>query len=576
MTKPYSYIDAVEFKDSIVVWGRDMTGELITEKFPLSDYLYAYIKDNTGAATMKDLWGNLMKKVSFEDKWDFRDWCKTRTGISESDVPPVYKMLLDVFSDAPTDAPYNTLLYDIEVDFDLDEGRGYPTPKNPYGEINLFQAFDVHRQRYVLFMNDKLNGVVHLSDETYPVEVHYVTDERDLLASVADYIQHVDIMCGWYTNGFDLPYIMERTIMLFGEKTAKSMFCRDGFLAKRREFVNDFGDEVWEWTLVGRQHLDMMELYKKFIPGEKTSFSLNAVAESDLGETKDEYDGDLGTLYRENPQAFCNYGLQDVRLLNKLDEKHQIVRLAVSISRGSCVFMKDVTGSVKVIEHDLMKFCHKRGIVLPDRNVHEKEKYPGAVVYDTIPGRHGWIASYDLRSLYPFCMILLGLSPETMLMQCLGEYDDYVAIMQRDDTRGEIDVEIISTGEIIKCLPSEMESLIRDNGYTISGNATVFNGKLGILAEYVSEGFALRSHYKKLMKEAHKSGDLASVELYDLYQKVVKVARLNAVYGASGNESFRLFSLRLAKSITLTAQVVSKHQAFTVDRVSKSLAAKLK
>lgn len=567
MTKPYSYIDAVEFKDSIVVWGRDNTGELITEKFPLSDYLYAYIKDNAGTATMKDLWGTPMKKVSFEDKWDFRDWCKTRKGLSESDVPPVYKMLLDVFSDAPTDSPYNTLLYDIEVDFDLDEGRGYPTPKNPYGEINLFQAFDVHRQLYVLFMNDKLRGVVHLTDEDHPVEVHYVTDERDLLASVADYIQHVDIMCGWYTNGFDLPYIMERAIMLFGEKTAKSMFCRDGFLAKRREFVNDFGDEVWEWTLVGRQHLDMMELYKKFIPGEKTSFSLNAVAESDLGETKDEYDGDLGTLYRENPQAFCNYGLQDVRLLNKLDDKHQIVRLAVALARMNCVKFGDVTGSVKPIETGFIKFCHEKGIVLPDKRDTVREDFPGAVVYDTIAGRHGWAMTVDLTALYPSAMIMLGLSSETLVGQLEGGYEDYIAVMTKQDTVVSFALE--ETGETFDITASELEQEIRENGYTISANGSVFNGCFGLLSEYVQDRFMLRKHYQRLKKEALDVGDIKLSDTHDLYQKVIKIV-CNSLYGCISNAHFRLFDIRLAKSITLTGQVISKMQmAYANDLINK-------
>lgn len=571
----YSYVDAVEFKDSIVVWGRDKSGNLITDKLPLEDYLYAYIKDNTGNATMKDMWGVPVRKVSFDDKWAFRDWCKTRTSLCESDVPPVYKMLLDTFSTAPADAPYNTLLYDIEVDFDLEEGRGYPTPKNPYGEINLFQAFDTKHNKYVMFMNEALQNVVSLQDKDYPVEIHYSRCEAELLEDVAHFIQHVDIMCGWYTNGFDLPYIMERAIMLFGEKTAKSMFCRDGFMAKRRDFVNDFGDDVWEWTLVGRQHMDMMELYKKFIPGEKTSFSLDAVCEADLGETKESYDGDLGSLYRENPQKFCEYGLQDARLLKKLDDKHQIVEIAVNIARSSCVKLSDVTGSVKVIEHDLMKFCHERGIVLPDRQVREKEKYDGAVVYDTIAGRHGWSFSLDIRSLYPFCMILLGLSPETMIMQCAGEYEDYVHIMSRDDSKGEITVELLDTSEEFKCLPSELESIIRENGYTISGNGTIFNGSMGILASYVSEGFRLRSEYKKLMKKAKEEGDSHAEELYDLKQRVVKVARLNAVYGASGNEAFRLFSLRMAKSITLTAQVVSKFQSITTNDVLEEVKASI-
>lgn len=564
---PYSYIDAVEFKDSIVVWGRDKSGSLIVDKLPLQDYLYAYIKDNTGNATVKDMWGVPMRKVSFEDKWAFRDWCKTRTNLCESDVPPVYKMLLDTFSTAPADAPYNTLLYDIEVDFDLEEGKGYPTPKNPYGEINLFQAFDTKHNKYVMFMNEALQNVVSLQDKDYPVEVHYSRCEAELLEDVAHYIQHVDIMCGWYTNGFDLPYIMERAIMLFGENTAKSMFCRDGFMAKRRDFVNDFGDDVWEWTLVGRQHMDMMELYKKFIPGEKTSFSLDAVCEADLGETKESYDGDLGSLYRENPQKFCEYGLQDARLLKKLDDKHQIVRLAVALARMNCVKFGDVTGSVKPIETGFIKFCHEKGIVLPDKQDTVREDFPGAIVYDTIAGRHGWAMTVDLTALYPSAMIMLGLSSETLIGQLEGGYEDYIAVMTKQDTVVSFVLE--ETGESFDITASELEQEIRENGYTISANGSVFNGCFGLLSEYVQDRFLLRKHYQRLKKDALAAGDVELSETHDLYQKVIKIV-CNSLYGCISNAHFRLFDIRLAKSITLTGQVISKIQmAYANDLINR-------
>jgi hypothetical protein len=119
--------------------------------------------------------------------------------------------------------------------------------------------------------------------------------------------------------------------------------------------------------------------------------------------------------------------------------------------------------------------------------------------------------------------------------------------------------------------PSDVEAQIRENGWTISGNGTIFTGELGLLAEYVSEGFKLRKFYKNKMAECIKCGDDDGAALNDLYQKVIKVARLNAVYGASGNETFKLFDLRLAKSITLTAQMVSKQQAIAGNDAIKTV-----
>lgn len=567
----YSYIDAVETRDHLIVWCRGEDGELFKEKYPLSDYLYAYAPDNTGSPDMLDMWGEPVRKVSFSDKRKFRDWVKTRDNLCESDVRPVYKMLLDKFSEAPKNSPYNTMYYDIEVEVDLESGRGYPTPNNPYGEVNLFQAFDASKKKYVIIMNQSLRGQVSLSDPEFPVEIVYVKDERDMLHAISEVIEDIDVLAGWYTKGFDLPYLMVRAQIVLGEDVASKLFCRDGFSATSREFIDEYGEERVEYTLVGRQHLDMQELYKKFIPGEKTSFSLNAVCSDDIGEEKMEYDGDLGELYRENPQLFCEYGLRDVHLLRKLDAKHQIILLASTSARNNCVFFGDVTGSVRPIEMGLMKFCHAHGVVLPDKKDNEKEKFPGAIVYDTVAGRHRKVFTIDLSGLYPSTMIMLGLSPETFIMQLEGGESDYRKVMTRSDAI--VKLQILNRGsveEVVECHAHEVESLIRENGYTISGSGSIFNGELGWLAKFVQTGISLRKEYQKKSKDAFAAGDTYTGELYDLYQKVVKIGN-NSVYGATGEASFRLFDLRMSMSITLTARLISKHQAIYANALVNQL-----
>ena len=565
----HSYIDAYETKNYIVVWSRDKNGELVEEDYPLEDFLYAYMPNNSAKQTpMADLFGNQMKRVDFTNKWEFKDWCKTRTDLCESDVSPMYKVLLDRFSDAPTDAPYNVLFYDIEVDFDLEDGNGYPTPENPFGEINLFQMFDLSRKRYVIFLYDHLKDKVSLSDDEFPVELRFVSSERELLMEVAEYIEHIDVMAGWYTSGFDLPYIMERAIRIFGEKRALSLFCRNGYDAKKREFVNDYGQDVWEWTLVGRQHLDMQALYKKFIPGEKKSFSLDAVCEEDLGEKKHDFDGDLGELYRENPQEFCVYGKKDVYLLYKLNNKHQLIMLAMLLARINCVYARDVTGSVKPIETGFLKFCHERNIVLPDKQGKPKEDFPGAIVYDTISGLHKKMMTVDLTALYPSAMIMLGLSTETFVGQLKGGYLDYISVMNKEDKYVVFVLE--DSKEEITVLASDLEQEIRENGFTISAFGSVFDGRLGLLSEYVQDRFNLRVHYQKLKKQAANDGNKELADTYDLFQKVIKIV-CNSLYGCISNAHFRLFDIRLAKSITLTGQVISKYQAYKSNELLEQL-----
>ncbi len=565
------YLDVVEHKGEIHSWERDSNGTLSHICLNTSDYTYLFMKDNTGDATHVDIFGNPMKKVSFSNKREMNNFAKDREDIvCESDVRPIYRYLIDHHMDADTSTPYNLAFYDIEVDFDLEEGRGYPSPANPFGEINAFSVFDVALQSYVMFIPQHNRSKIDLKDDydNYPVEIIWTKNEKHMLQEFSDYLEHVDVIGGWNSASFDMPYIMARAIVLFGEAKAKVMFTRNGIPAVRRDFVNEYGEDAWEWTLPGRIHFDMMQLFKKFHPGEKKSFSLDAICEEFLNIKKIQYDDDLGSLYRENPQRFFEYSLHDSRLLLMLDNNQQVINLAMTMVRSMCALPKDVTGSVNIIEMAFMKFCRKKNnIVLPDKPNAEREDFPGAIVYDTIAGRHGWVFTSDLTALYPSAIIMLGLSVETFVVQCKDEYEDYIKIMNQ--TNDEITI-IHPDGKTDIVIASNLHDIIREEGFTISGNGTIFTGEMGLLAEFTEEGFNQRAHYKNLMKT---TDDSVKESQYDLYQQVFKI-RNNSIYGILSQPSFRMYDVRLAASTTLTGQIISKWQAYKANEIVEQLRGK--
>jgi len=558
----FNYIDAVEHDGDMIIWTRDTNGEMAVENLPATDFYYLFMPDNTGEGEYFNLHGNRMKKVNFENRHEMKEFATFRNGICESDVPPNYKAIQDLFMDCRDDIPMNFGLYDIEVDFDLGDGLGYPTPENPHGEVNFVSLYDRTLNEYKMFIPERYKGTIALDDSECPVTIYWHEDELELFINFKDHLEHIDIFTAWFGNGFDLPYMMARAFKIMAKKDAISWFCRDNIPARKREYVNEYKQDAVSWTLFGRHHVDMMELYKKFIPGEKPSFSLDAVGEIEGVGKKIMYDddGDLGELLKANPQKFAEYSLHDTRLLKKLDDKLKIMDLAVLISRMASVRVADIVGSVKPIDHKMIKFCRKKGnYVLPDKTPHDKEKFPGAIVYDSIVGRYGWTLSIDLTALYPSVMIMLGLSPETYIFQCKHGYEDYLRVMTGSDT--EIEVRDILTGDALFCSGGDLLQVIREEGYTISANGSVFNGSFGILSEFVQEIFMERKKNKKLSADYAKAGDNELHVIHDLVQKVLKIFA-NSVYGATSNVNFRLFDLDLAKSITLTGQMVSKHQAY--------------
>lgn len=564
------YVDVCEYNNEIHAWERDEHGALSHITAPTRDYLYMYVRDNTGHGGFWNMQNEQMKQLNFKTRKDMRNYAEGRKDVCESDIAPTYRFLMETYTDAvpPT---LNIGMYDIEVDFDLEDGNGYPLPNNPFGEINAISIYNTQKQMYAMFIPVQHRDGIEVIDDRdgIPIELYWCSDERDMLMMFAQYITDIDILIAWNGDVFDLPYIMARSINIFGVRYAETMYCRNGIPATSREYESMYGEMLTEWQLKGRTHLDMMLLFKKFNPGELKSFALAAVCEEILDESKIDFEDDLGSLYRENPQRFYEYSLHDARLLKKLNDKTRIIELAIIFAVMNVVRYSDVTGAVRPIEHGFMKFCRaKSNIVLPSKKDNEREKFEGAIVYDTIEGRHNMMMTVDLTGLYPYTMIMLGLSPETFIMQLRGGYEDYIKVTTR--TSDTVTVTLVESGDEISLQADELDTIIRDNGYVIAGSGAIFNGELGLLAEFVQHGANLRKDYQRQMSEAYKAGNNEDGARLNGYQGAVKVLN-NSIYGATGEPSFRLYDVRLSRAITLTARVISKWQAQMANKCVNSL-----
>lgn len=556
------YVDVCEYKNEIHCWERNEDGDLVHITAPTKDYLYLFIKDNTDRGGFWNLFNEQMRQVNFNSRRDLKAYVedRDRDDICEADVQPTYRYIMDNYASAspPT---LNIGMYDIEIDFDLEDGHGYPTANNPFGEINAISLYNTKKEMYAMFIPAEHREGIEIVDDRdgIPIEIFWCAHERELLLTFADYIEDIDMLLAWNGDAFDLPYIMARSIMKFGRKRAEVMYCRNGIPATSRDYTNLYGEDVTEWQLKGRIHLDMMLLFKKFNPGELKSFALAAVCEEVLGETKIDYEDDLGSLYRENPQRFYEYSLHDARLLKMLNDKTRIIELAIIFATMNVVRYTDVTGAVKPIESGMMKFCRQKGnVVLPSKKENERQTFKGAIVYDTLEGRHEMVMTADLTGLYPHTMISLGLSPETFIMFLSGGYEDYIKVMTKSPEN--INMMVIATSEKVTIRADELEAIIREEGYTIAANGAIFDGTMGLLAEFTEYGVNLRKEYQAQMKEAFGAGDKETGIRLNGYQGAVKVLN-NSIYGATGEPSFRLHDVRLSEAITVTAQVISKWQA---------------
>ena len=143
------------------------------------------------------------------------------------------------------------------------------------------------------------------------------TDEKQMMKDFLDIIEDADILSGWNSEGYDIPYMVNRIARILSKDDTRR-FCLWNKLPKKRTFER-FGAENVTFDLIGRVHLDYMQLYRKYTYHEMHSYSLDAIGEYELKETKIAYEGSLDALYNNDFKKFIAYNRQDTLLLDKLD-----------------------------------------------------------------------------------------------------------------------------------------------------------------------------------------------------------------------------------------------------------------
>jgi DNA polymerase elongation subunit (family B) len=161
--------------------------------------------------------------------------------------------------------------------------------------------------------------------------------------------KYPDIITGWNTKFFDIPYLVNRFRKILGEEETKKLSPWN-YITERKAYVNN--RQLIGYTLVGVSSLDYIELYKWYAPGGKSqeSYRLDNIAQVELGEGKldyDEYDN-LNALYRLNFQKFIEYNIKDVELIIKLEDKLKLVELAVTLAYDTKSNFEDVFAQTRM------------------------------------------------------------------------------------------------------------------------------------------------------------------------------------------------------------------------------------
>jgi DNA polymerase elongation subunit (family B) len=137
--------------------------------------------------------------------------------------------------------------------------------------------------------------------------------EKELIKRFLDKFEELDptIIIGWNSAYFDIPYLYFRLTQIVGEDEIARMS------PIRKVDYSEFMGEI-RVRIGGVNHLDYMLLHKKYIMKEEPSYKLGDIGTKYVKLGKIEYEGNLNTLFKNDLNAFIEYNLRDVEIIEKL------------------------------------------------------------------------------------------------------------------------------------------------------------------------------------------------------------------------------------------------------------------
>jgi DNA polymerase elongation subunit (family B) len=593
-----SYVDAIFNKetDEIQIVER-VNGQRVFKNIPAK---YVFYYEDARGGRHKDMWGRPVTKVTANNHKQFQKELRAigNKKIFESDISATVRCLEENYLGAEPPV-LNVGFFDIEVDFD--PKRGFASPWDPFSAVTAISVHLSHIDQLVTLVikpNLPANDKDHLTWEAAEEICNsfdntiLCNDEEELLKMFLDLIEDCDVLSGWNSKGFDIPYLVNRIERQLGKDYTKK-FCLWNQRPKKRKYIQ-FKKESETYELAGRVHLDYLELYKKHNPQELHSYRLDFVAEIEVGENKTPYEGSLDALYKRDFKRFIEYNRQDVLLLAKIDAKKRFIELANQLAHTNTVLLQTTMGSVALVEQAIINEAHSRGMCVPNRRRSawtvdgddddtdddgEGDKpVVGAYVANPKIGIHQEIACCDINSLYPSTLRALNMGPETLVGQIRSDRTTAL-VDSRLATGPKSDVwhGIFSTLEydIVRDRSSEVLTVDFEDGttkqvtgealndfifrqgnpYCITANGTIFRTDVeavipGLLARWYSErkamqfketvfdeglehtkGFELSDELSQAVIETTGSVDAAFAEL-PVYIKEKNADALRALIGA--------------------------------------------
>lgn len=524
---------------------------------------YVFVESDRG--NVKTLEGKTVFKKNFKDYGEYNRYCKHEFAY-EDRIRPEIQFLAEQYSGIPDDELYIPDLRIYSIDIEVHFEDEFPNPEYAKYPIVLISVKDSKTGVTFTFGVKKYTG-------DKDIKFIYCKDEKDLMKKFISFMHKFppDVITGWNVYGFDVPYIINRSDVLFPDYPLYNKMSPIN-VVRTWKSQGKFNKEVINTDIAGVTILDMMDLYKWYSRDNLESYTLDFVAHHELGTGKVDYSEhvDLRQLYYENWNMYVDYNAVDAEIVQQLEDKLGYVKLVQALSLITRVPMKYYHVQTALIEGILITHYRRNNICAPHFAGGSQTSYPAAFVKEPQRGKHYWVVDLDIASSYPSHIITLNMSPETYYGRILGMTED--DIINYTKTKSFPKFDLLKNDKLVTLSGRKLKSFnqsLQKKILSVSPCGSVFNNtKMGIFAELERDLFAKRKQTKGKMiqnkKDLNKIDDEEEIskmkELINQQnskQLALKVL-LNAVYGITAVPYSRYFNTNIAEAITSCGRVTIK------------------
>lgn len=434
----------------------------------------------------------------------------------------------------------NYAFFDIETTCE----EGFPNVETANEEILIVSFWN--RGKYFIFSTEKYGKFESTRED---VISETFASEEEMLEAVIRFFDRscFDVISGWNSDFFDIPYLINRIEKVLGERQSYRL---SPWRAIKEITIPSLKGDMKSYSIVGVNHIDYLAAFKKFSGVQVENYKLDTIGNFELNLKKLDYSEyeSMRELYRQNFQKFGEYNLRDNEILVGVEKKRKILELIASLALNAKVNMIDTFKQTVMWDAIFYDHLLQRNIIVPKKEKHELSRsIPGGHVKETRPGKYNWIVSLDLDSLYPHLIMQYNISPETYVEQIHVNIDDLV---------NKVDAPILDK--------------LKSDNCGLAGNGAIFKNDIrGFIPELMDVMYRERKAFKEEMlvkktfleSNKEKLSENEKIQLgndiarLNMFQNVRKI-QLNSAYGSLAQVGFRFFMYELASAITLSGQVV--------------------